>query len=123
MKWLSKLWSAPDPLIRTPGQTALVQAWRITDHPDIGKVIGNASIDDLEWLLQSVELQMEETPHWVTDPKVVATHQAWNRRVRSLGSSALHNKRVRRRLWSSVLGIAGAIGLVVLGVLLEKAFG
>lgn len=117
-KWLSKLWSKPDPTKRSAGQNTLLQAVRLTDNRDIGKVIASASIDDLEWFLQMRELQLEETPHWVKDPERLEKFQAWNRRVRTMTVEVLHNKRKANRLQRWLLSHADqALGYLITFVL------
>ena len=54
-------------------------------------------MDDLEWLLSMIELQLEETPRWVTDKEALERISAWDRRVRTLATSVLHAKRLQRR--------------------------
>ena len=65
-------------------------------------LVEQSSIDDIEWFLQMLELQLEETPHHVKDKKVLADIQEWHRRVRTTTLSTLHNKRVadRPRKWA-----------------------
>ena len=89
----------------------------------MGDIIGEASVDDLEWFLQMLELQLEETPHWVTDPVQLHEAQAWTRRVRTMTTEILHSKHVagrspawwkkagQRLIWlvlSALLGAAAA---------------
>ncbi|MCZ6742221.1 MAG: hypothetical protein O7D27_08705 [Alphaproteobacteria bacterium] len=80
----------------TRGQRELLSAFRITDNRDIASAVEKASVDDLEWFLDAIELQLEETPNWITDPDVLKQTLAWYRRVRSMTTSVLHGKRVKR---------------------------
>ena len=81
----------------TSGQRELLSALRITDNKDIASVVDEASVDDLEWFLDAIELQLEETSRWITDADVLKQTLAWFRRVRSMTKSVLHAKRVARR--------------------------
>ena len=106
---------------RTPGQETLLHAARLQENKEIGGLIEKASVDDLEWFFQMLELQLEETPNWVKDGNLLHKSQAWTRRMRTMVVGVLHNKRVvaRRRAW--LLGVGGKIFLVVLGVALGWA--
>lgn len=86
---------------RNPGQQALMSVARQVDHKEFGSIIQDASIDDLEWFLDMLNLQIEETPHWIEDPDVLHKILAWDRRLRSFVTEVLHNKRVanRPRAW------------------------
>ncbi len=112
---------------RTAGQGALLSASRHTEKEDWGATISSASIDDLEWFLQMLDLTLEETPHWVSDEAVLHRSQAWTRRVRTVVVEVLHNKRVKARPRALLLKAAWALCLViigaVLGVVLTKHFG
>lgn len=90
-----------DPGHRTPGQLKLLGEFQILDNKDMGEIIKESSIDDLEWFLLCVEHQLEETPHWVNNPEFLHKSQAWDRRVRTMTADILHNKRiaVRPRVW------------------------
>lgn len=82
-----------DPVSRSPGQTKLLGSARLQNNPKIGDVIRGASSDDLEWFVQMMEYQLEETPNWIKDEQQLHEIQAWTRRIRTLAASTLHNKR------------------------------
>ena len=86
-----------DATSRSPGQLKLLSAVRLQENKKMGDIIKAASIDDLEWFLQMLELQLEETPHWVKDDRILQASLAWTRRVRTMTTEVLHNKRVASR--------------------------
>lgn len=90
-----------DAASRSPGQSELLSAVRLQENNNMGNVIKAASIDDLEWFLQMLELQLEETSHWVKDERILHASLAWTRRVRTMTTEVLHNKRVagRKTAW------------------------
>jgi hypothetical protein len=93
----------------------------------MGAIIRGSSIDDLEWFLQTLDYQLEETPYWVKDEDLLHKIQAWHRRVRSLTAEVLHHKRVKARPLAWLLSAGGKLSLVVFGAVvalaLEKLFG
>ena len=112
-----------NPASWSPGQQALLREVRLHRNKEMGNVIEEASLDDLEWFVQMLELQLEETPHWVNDNDRLHEIQAWTRHVRTMTTGILHNKRVaqrRRRLFRTSLW---SLVLVVFGWALGKYFG
>ena len=101
---------------RTPGQQKLLQGVRLLDNKDMGDIIKESSIDDLEWFLQMVEYQLEETPHWIKDPDTLQRHQAWDRRVRTMTTEILHNKRIAARPWLWLRQNGGKVFWIVAAV-------
>lgn len=73
-----------DATSRSPGQSELLSAVRLQENKKMGDIIKAASIDDLEWFLQMLELQLEKTPHWVKDESRLHEIQAWTRRGRTV---------------------------------------
>jgi len=69
-----------------------------------------------------LDVQLEETPHWVNDEKQLHEIQAWHRRVRTMVLEILHNKRVSARKRERALTIARDAVLVILGALLGALF-
>ena len=110
-----------DPSLRLPGQTVLLEAARLRENKDMGEIVKKSSVDDLVWFLQVLELQLEETPHWVKDEQQLREIQAWHRRVRTMVSSILHNKRVkaRPRIW--LLKNVQSLFLIIFGAALALA--
>lgn len=52
---------------RSAGQQNLLNAVRLHNNKNMGQVIAEASVPDLEWFMQMLELQLEETPNWIKD--------------------------------------------------------
>ena len=103
---------------RPPGRTALLQAARLQGNKEMGAVIERASLDDLEWFVQMLEFQLDETPHWVDDERRLHEIQAWTRRARIMVTESLHDKRLAARKWSWAREIGKDAVLVILGALL-----
>jgi hypothetical protein len=110
-----------DAASRTPGQNVLLRGVRLHENKEMGGLIKEASVDDLEWFLQMLELQLEETPNWIKDESQLHEMQAWTRRVRTMVVEVFHNKSLvaRRRAW--LLGAGGKLFLVILGAALGWA--
>jgi len=106
---------------RSPGQRALMSVARILDNKDMGAVLREASIDDLEWFLQMLDYQLEETPHWVKDKDLLHKIQAWDRRVRTVTAEVLHNKRVKARPLAQLQMAGGKLLYIAIGGLLTLA--
>jgi hypothetical protein len=107
---------------RSPGQTVLLQAVRLQDNKEMGTLVERANLDDLEWFALILDLQLEETPHWVKDEGQLHKIQAWHRRVRTMVLEVLHLRRVSARKRERALRIARDIGLVILGGLITALF-
>jgi hypothetical protein len=103
---------------RPPGQQVLLRAARVLDNKEMGSLVTNASVDDLEWFLQMLELQLEETPHWIKDEDSLHKSLAWTRRVRTMVTEVLHNKSVVVRKRAQILGVSGKVFLVIVSATL-----
>ena len=112
-----------DAASRSPGQNALIQAVRLTENKKMGEIVKEASIDDLEWFAQMLELQLEETPNWIEDEIQLHKMQAWTRRVRTMTIEILHNKRVPHRRLKLLKTALCSLSLVIIGWALAKYFG
>ncbi len=107
---------------RSPGQSALLRAVRLQGNKDMGAIVRGSSVDDLVWFLHMLELQLEETPHWVTDEQLLHDIQAWSRRVRTMVTEVLHNKRVKARPRKWLLATGKSLFLLLLGAAIATAF-
>lgn len=107
-----------DALARTPGQCKLLDGVRFQNNPAMGDIIKESSIDDLDWFLQMMEYQLQETPHWVEDKQNLHEIQAWTRRVRTMASDLLHRKRVEARKGIWLRRVGEKLFYVLLGVAL-----
>lgn len=84
---------------RPPGQLRLLEAVRLTGNKNMGDIIKDSTIDDLEWFLMITEHQLEETPHWVKDERQLHEIQAWNRQAKILAAEILLSKKAVARKW------------------------
>lgn len=107
---------------RSPGQKALLDAVRIQNNKAIGEVIERSSIDDLEWLIQMLQDQLEMTPHWVRNEDQLRDNQVWTQTVRTLAKEALHSKRITERKWTWIWSNLKGAPLVILAALLSALF-
>ena len=103
---------------RTPGQEVLLHAFAIHQNDDIGKLIDQASVGDLEWFVLMLELHLEEVPHHISDEGQLKVTQDWARLIRSTAIGALHNKRVAANKRARVRGLVKDVLLVIFGSVL-----
>ena len=89
---------------RPPGRTALLQAARLQGNKEMGAVIERASLDDLEWFVQMLEFQLDETPHWVDDERRLHEIQAWTRRARIMVTESLYHRPINSNFVLKIVG-------------------
>lgn len=105
---------------RNPKQGGLIRLARVVGDPEVFKAIEQASVDDLEYFVQMMELQLDETPNWLTGEQLHQS-QAWTRRLRTAAVGALHNKRVNHRNRTGRLRLFRDLAFLVLGAVLAWA--
>jgi hypothetical protein len=71
----------------------MIKPLRGNDMKALGMICETASASDLEWLLQAIENQLDETPNWVEDKERLAAILAKTRHQRIVVMGALHNRR------------------------------
>ena len=98
----------------------MLHAVRFHNNKNMGQVIAEASVPDLEWFMQMLELQLEETPNWIKDEDQLNETQAWTRQVRTVTTGVLHNKRVASGTWEWMRMALWSLVLVFIGWALGK---
>lgn len=104
-----------------------IRLMRTGESKIFGAAIENADVDDLEWLLERLDAQLDETSHHVKDPSLLKDIQERNRRYRIAVAGILGNKRTlekrsketkaeTRANWS--MFISAAAVMIALGALL-----
>lgn len=99
----------------------LIRALRVFRDGNFIEAIQAVDADDLEWFLERIDDQLNETPHWVQDPPQLTKSLAAHRHARSIVASTLHNIRTienktasaRAELPANVALITSGIGILL----------
>ena len=83
---------------RSARRQGLIRAARDGNDSEFGTAIKQADADDLAWLLERLNAQIDETPHWVEDPKQLNEILAKLRKQRIAVAGAMGNKATAERL-------------------------
>ncbi len=76
----------------------LIRVVRGDNNKAFGEAVDQADADDLDWLLERLDAQLGETPHWVEDEEQLKEMMARYRHQRIVVAGVLGNKKTVEKM-------------------------
>ena len=104
-----------------------IRAHRVNDLHALTTLALTASSEDLEWWVQTLEAELEEMPHQITDPVLLEKARHQSRTTLILARSRLSHRRTVERAsilsetnvakWSAILSVSISLGALVVAMI------